>query len=159
MHGTVHINVHVTIHVTFHSWDIAERQIIDSWGKIWPQFDPSNPPVAHLGAEIEMDIRHTHVNTWKTHVTCQWPCQNVLTRVDTWQTRATCLGPCLLYSWRNSTPIWLLTLPCSSSGSRVRNGHVTDTCRHVKDTCHVSGTMSIGFLAKFYPNLTPHTPL
>ena len=36
---------------------------------------------------------------------------------------------------------------------------VMDTCRHVKDTCHVSGTMSIEFLAKFYPNLTPHTCL
>ena len=36
---------------------------------------------------------------------------------------------------------------------------VMDTCRQVKDTCHMSGTMSIEFLAKFYPILTPHTPL
>ena len=34
-----------------------------------------------------------------------------------------------------------------------------DTCQHVADTCHMSGTMSIEFLAKFYPILTPHTPL
>ena len=110
-----------------------------------------------------------------------------------------CLEPCPLNSWQNSTPFWPLTFPCSSSGSRVSNGHVStreghvscvwdhvhwipgkilpqfdpsrlsvahwdtkleifinieqvqDTCLHVKDTCHVSGTMSIKLLAKFYP--------
>ena len=32
-------------------------------------------------------------------------------------------------------------------------------CRHVTDTCYVSGTMPIRFLVKFYPILTPHTCL
>ena len=36
---------------------------------------------------------------------------------------------------------------------------VIDMCRHMADMCHVSGTMSIIFLVKFYPILTPHTPL
>ena len=35
---------------------------------------------------------------------------------------------------------------------------VMDMCRHVKDTCYLSGTMSIELLAKFYPILTPYTP-
>ena len=37
--------------------------------------------------------------------------------------------------------------------------HVSTRDRHVTDTCHVSGTMPIGFLVKFYPILTPHTCL
>ena len=59
------------------------------------------------------------------------------------------------YSWWNSTPFD----PSHSSVARQEAELVTDMCWHVKDTCPMSGTMSIEFLAKFYPILTPHTPL
>ena len=81
----------------------------------------------------------------------------------------TCLRPCPLNSWQNSTPFWPLAHLCSSSGSRVSNFAKFRTCvdkwrivstrdRHVKDTCHLSGTMSIESVVKFYLNLTPGTP-
>ena len=143
-------------------------------GKILPWFDPSHSPVAHLEAELVADM-----------------CRHVK---DTYQVSGT-----MSIKFQYFTPIWPLTLPCSSFGMRVSNGHVStldghvsrvwdhvhwipgeilphfdpwhspvahleaelvmDTCRHVTDTCHVSGTMSIEFLAKFYPILTPGTPL
>ena len=40
-----------------------------------------------------------------------------------------------------------------SSGVRL----LSDTCKSRVDTCHVSGTMPIGFVVKFYPILTPNT--
>ena len=49
--------------------------------------------------------------------------------------------------------------PSHSPVAHLEAELVTDTCRHVKEKCNVSENMSIEFLAKFYPNLTTHTPL
>ena len=49
--------------------------------------------------------------------------------------------------------------PSHSSVARQAAELVKDICWHVADTYHMSGTMSIEFLAKFYPILTTYTPL
>ena len=80
---------------------------------------------------------------------------------DTRRTCVTCLGPRPIHSWQNATKFWPLTrhTPLYSYRRRIRNGHVSTCFRHMSDMCHVSGTMSTKFLAKFYPISSPHSPL
>ena len=69
---------------------------------------------------------------------------------DAWRRRVTCLGPSPLDSWWNSDHFTCKILYCSSIWSKVSKNVTRDTWR-VTDTCHVSGTMTIGFLVKLWP--------
>ena len=66
-----------------------------------------------------------------------------------------CLGPCPLISWQNIPHFD----PSHSSIAHQEAELVMDMCQHMADKCQVSVTMSIEFLAKFYPILAPHTLL
>ena len=74
-----------------------------------------------------------------------------------WQTRVMCLGLWPMDSLWNSDLFTCKPLSCSSIWSKVSKNctKMKKTCRtrvgHVTDMCHVSGTMTIGFLAKFWP--------
>ena len=130
--------------------------VIDMWDpvhwipcEILPHFYVRHLSVGNLEPELEIckNLKQSTLPKWK----------NVS---DTWNTCVTCLGPCPLNSWWNSTPLLCKTLDCRSSRTRVgylqkfRTIYFTKMKKrvgHVKDTCHVSETMPIEFLVKFYP--------
>ena len=98
----------------------------------------SNPiwPLTLVCSSLGSRVSNGHVSTCGRHMLCvwnhvQWISGEILPHFD----------------------------PRHSPVAHLEAELVMDTCRHVADTCYVSGTMSIEFLAKFYPILTPHTPL
>ena len=127
-------------------WQKRDSHKCNSWecfhwitGEFLPYLD-----VIHLSKAFSLDIGKNWTNVKK----CVWHTTDMCHM---------CLGPWPLVSSWNSDLFTCKTLFCSSIWSKVGKNctKVKKTCRtrvrHVTDTCHVSGTMTIGFLAKFWP--------
>ena len=103
-------------------WDHA-HQIS---GEILPHFDPSHLSVAQRDQKLEK-----HVSTRDGHVPRVWDHTHWIP------------GEILPHFDPSH-------LSVAQRDQKLQN-HVSTRDGHVTDTCHVSGTMSIGFLVKFYP--------